>query len=71
MAKQTTIRFTLPYTTTFEKEKADCCAMRIEAYGVKVRKYQKRSDTIVIEFDCSIETKKFLFGACKILQGVL
>lgn len=65
IAKQTT-RYTLSYTTTFEKETADHFADGVEAFygwgGTEVRRYQE-GDTLVVEYDYFIETKESVFGA--------
>lgn len=65
IAKQTT-RYTLPYTTTFEKETADHFADGVEAFygwgGAEVRRYQE-DRTLVVEYDHLIETKESVFGA--------
>ena len=64
IAKQTT-RYTLPYTTTFEKETADRFADGVEAFygwgGAEVRRYQE-DRTLVVEYDHFIETKESVFG---------
>ena len=64
IAKQTT-RYTLPYTTTFEKETADRFADGVEAFygwgGTEVHRYQE-GDTLVVEYDHFIETKESVFG---------
>lgn len=65
IAKQTT-RYTLSYTTTFEKETADRFADGVEAFygwgGSEVRRYQE-GDILVVEYDHFIETKESIFGA--------
>ena len=65
IAKQTT-RYTLSYTTTFEKETADRFADGVEAFygwgGAEVLRY-KEGDTLVVEYDHFIETKESVFGA--------
>ena len=64
IAKQTT-RYTLPYTTAFEKETADHFADGVEAFygwgGAQVRRFQE-GRTLVVEYDHFIETKDTVFG---------
>lgn len=65
IAKQTT-RYTLPYTISAEKAKADKFAAGVEAFygygGAQVRIFQE-GNCLIVEYDHFIETRESVFGS--------